>query len=232
MMGPRGMLEQETSKPRSTWPTVRRLAGYFKPYWPVLIGVLLLMIINAWTQVLTPELTGQAVDCYLTPAISSQAAAAAAATTSAAGTGEQAGTPALQAAATDCWFGTVPAGSPTVDYVAGLGRLVLGLVIVYVLGALGGGLMFFLMGWTGQHVLRTLQTKVFDHLHELSLGYYSRNESGDLMSRITNDTSTIQQAIGFALVNVLSGGLLWSGSPGQCCRSTGSMAWSASPWPP
>lgn len=28
------------------------------------------------------------------------------------------------------------------------------------------------------------------------------------MSRITNDVSTIQQAIGFALVQVLSGGLL------------------------
>ncbi len=53
-------------------------------------------------------------------------------------------------------------------------RLVLGLVGVYVLGALTGGLMFFSMGWTGQHVLRRLQIEVFDHLHELSLGYYSK----------------------------------------------------------
>ena len=55
MMGPRGMLEQETSKPRSTWPTIRRLARYFAPFWLVLVGVLLLMILNAWTQVLTPD---------------------------------------------------------------------------------------------------------------------------------------------------------------------------------
>ena len=40
--------------------------------------------------------------------------------------------------------------------------------------------------------------------NELSLGYYSKNESGDLMSRITNDTSTIQQALGFALVILFS----------------------------
>ena len=46
---------------------------------------------------------------------------------------------------------------------------------------------------------------VFDHLHRLSLGYYAEHEAGDLMSRITNDTETIQQAISFALVNVLSG---------------------------
>ena len=72
MMGHRGMLEQETSKPRSVGPTLRRLARYFGPYWPVLIGVLVLMILSSWTQVLTPELSGQAVDCYLTPAITSQ----------------------------------------------------------------------------------------------------------------------------------------------------------------
>ena len=213
MMGHRGMLEQETSKPRSVGPTLRRLARYFGPYWPVLIGVLVLMILSSWTQVLTPELSGQAVDCYLTPAITSQADAAATAAAAQAGGaqagGAQAPAAAVQAAAPkNCWFGNVPAGAPLGDYVAGLTRLVLGLVGVYLLGSLSSGLMFFAMGWAGQHVLRKLQTEVFDHLHELSLGFYSRNESGDLMSRITNDTSTIQQAIGFALINVLSGSLL------------------------
>ncbi|MFN8464200.1 MAG: ABC transporter ATP-binding protein [Caldilineaceae bacterium] len=208
MMGPRGMLEQETRKPRSTGTTVRRLAVYFKPYWLILIGVLVLMIANAWTQVLTPELTGQAVDCYLTPAVTSQAAAAANTVDAADGSPAAPVEPNTTAAATNCWFGNVPAGAPIGAYVAGLTRLVLGLVGVYVLGALTGGLMFYSMGWTGQHVLRRLQVEVFDHLHELSLGYYSKNESGDLMSRITNDTSTIQQALGFALVNVLSGSLI------------------------
>jgi ATP-binding cassette, subfamily B, multidrug efflux pump len=42
----------------------------------------------------------------------------------------------------------------------------------------------------------------------LSLGYYSRHESGDLMSRITNDASTLQQAVSFALVQVLSSVLI------------------------
>jgi ATP-binding cassette subfamily B protein len=211
MMGPRGLLEQETSKPRSTGTTVRRLASYFKPYGLVLVGVLLLMVFNAWTQVLTPELTGQAVDCYLTPAVTTNAVQAVD-TTDPAADMNAAAMPAETAPKT-CWFGAVPAGSPTSAYIAGLVRLVLGLVAVYVLGAITGGLMFYSMGWAGQHVLRRLQTEVFDHLHALSLGYYSRNESGDLMSRITNDTSTIQQAIGFALVQVLSGALIvaWIG---------------------
>jgi ATP-binding cassette subfamily B protein len=53
-----------------------------------------------------------------------------------------------------------------------------------------------------------LRLEVFELLHQLSLSYYAENEAGDLMSRITNDTSAIEQAISFALVNVFSGVLL------------------------
>ncbi|MCB0134515.1 MAG: ABC transporter ATP-binding protein, partial [Caldilineaceae bacterium] len=159
-----------------------------------------------WVQVVTPAMLGQAVDCYLTPAVTAQVA------TDVANVAAQDQTQPVAAPVTKsdftCWFGTVPPGSPTSDYVAGLGRLVLALIAIFVLGAITGGLMFYSMGWAGQHVLRNIQEEVFAHLHKLSLGYYSRNESGDLMSRITNDTSTLQQAISFALVQVLSGVLL------------------------
>jgi ATP-binding cassette subfamily B protein len=64
------------------------------------------------------------------------------------------------------------------------------------------------MAWTGQHVLRSLRVEVFEKLHSLSLSYYAEHEAGDLMSRITNDTSAIEQAFSFALVNVFSGALL------------------------
>ena len=64
------------------------------------------------------------------------------------------------------------------------------------------------MTWAGQHVLRSLRKEVFEHLHRLPIGYYAEHEAGDLMSRITNDTETINQAISFALVNVVSGVLL------------------------
>jgi ATP-binding cassette, subfamily B, multidrug efflux pump len=45
-------------------------------------------------------------------------------------------------------------------------------------------------------------------VHRLSLGYYAENESGDIMSRFTSDSETIQQVLSFALVSVLSGALL------------------------
>ena len=201
--GPRGLLEQEVSKPRSVGRTLGRLIVYFKPFWLAMLGVLLLMVANAWVQVLTPELLGQAVDCYLTPAVTAEITGAAVAAGA-----PQADMPAATQSDFACWFGEVPAGAPTADYIAGLARLVLGLIAFFVIGAITGGAMFYLMSWAGQHVLRSLQVQVFEHLQKLSLGFYSRTESGDLMSRITNDTSTIQQAISFALIQVLSGVLL------------------------
>ncbi len=87
-------------------------------------------------------------------------------------------------------------------------RLILIVIALFVLGSLLTGLTFFTMSWSGQHVLRALRVDVFERLHQLSMSYYAENEAGDLMSRITNDTSAIEQAISFALVNVFSGILL------------------------
>jgi ATP-binding cassette, subfamily B, multidrug efflux pump len=195
MGGPQRMLQQETMKPRSVGPTLRRLGRYFAPFWPLLIVAAVLLVVNAWVQVLAPALTGQAVDCYLAPGVvTSQAVAPAG--------------PA-RAAASFCWYDpTLPADADVQARLQGLGRLVALLVGLFVLGSVTGGAMFFIMARTGQYVLRQLQVDLFDHLHELSLGFYSKNESGQLMSRITNDTSTIQQTIGFALVQVLSSALL------------------------
>ncbi len=64
------------------------------------------------------------------------------------------------------------------------------------------------MNWSGQHALLGIRADLFRQIHRLSLGYYAKNEAGNIMSRVTSDTDTIQQALGFALLNVLSGALL------------------------
>ncbi|RIK37473.1 MAG: ABC transporter ATP-binding protein, partial [Chloroflexi bacterium] len=152
----------------------------------------------AWVQVIVPMLTGQAVDCYLSPVV-----------TGSGGTAQAGGAVAQPSAAqANCWYASLPPDATRADLLRGLLGLVLALTGLQVVGAVAGGLMFYLMTWSGQHVLRELQVKLFDHMQSLSLGYYTRHESGELMSRITNDASTLQQAIGFALMQVLSGALL------------------------
>ncbi len=86
--------------------------------------------------------------------------------------------------------------------------MILVIILLFIMGSVFTGLTFYSMNWVGQHILRTLRTEVFKHLHNLQLSYYADHEAGDLMSRITNDTDTIQQVVSFALVSVASGLLL------------------------
>ncbi len=200
MFGNPGMfLNRETTKPKKTSETLRRFARYFRPYWFILVLVAILIIFSTWTQVLTPDLTGQAVDCYITPVV-------------AAVTGAQNSAVVPTAASTinNCWYD--PASATTVlstaDRIGGLGGLILRLIGLAILGSIATGLTFVSMSWAGQHALKAIRVELFAHLQRLSLGYYSKHEVGDLMSRITNDSETIQQAISFALINVVSGILL------------------------
>ena len=199
MFGDR-MLRQETLKPKSVGATLSRFSSYFRPYWWVLIFVAVLMAANAYTQVIGPNLIGQAVDCFLAPAVIGDSADS--------GGGIELQTESNSQA--NCWWAPeVAAGNPGRDeLVRGLLNLTLVITAFYLAGSVSGGIMFFGMSWTGQNVLRALRVRLFAHLHRLSLGFYARNETGDLMSRITNDSDTIQQVVGFALVQVLSSVLL------------------------
>src|SRR5512143_3232151 len=219
------ILNQETLKPRSLGSTLRRLGTYFGRFWPSLVIAFVFVVTATWTQVTTPDLMGQATDCFLVGLGAGPSAGGITALLA-----NQAGN-----SASTCWIVKDPAGlqgarwllssayrlggfippalasMSQLERIAGLTR-VLGIIIaLFVLGSLVTGLTFYTMAWSGQHVLRALRTDVFERLLQLSLSYYSANEAGDLMSRITNDTSAIEQAISFALVNVVSAvlGLIW-----------------------
>jgi ATP-binding cassette subfamily B protein len=194
MGGPGMMLRGETSKPTAVSTTLLRFWRYFGAYKLILLIVAVLVVISTYIQVLMPDLLGQAVDCYLTPA-----------TQQAAGSAVLGGGP---AAASNCWYGSVPPNATANDYIAGLGGLVLLIIGLNVVGSLLTGLMFYMMTYAGQHVLRNIRVEVFRHIHRLSIGYFTKHEAGDVMSRITNDADTIQQVLSFALVSVVQGALL------------------------
>jgi len=216
--GPRHFMIQEVTKPKRTSETLVRFGRYMLPWWPALLIAVVLVIISTWAQVTTPEVTGQLTDCFLTPAASS-----------ALGGGSLGGL--SDSSASNCWLSegkepsgfsqrliksiflaggfTTPSENPSeAERLAGLGRITLITVGLYVIGGFLVGLTFYAMAYAGQHVLRQMRLEVFEHLHRLHLGYYGEHEAGDLMSRITNDTEAIGQAVNFALVNVASGLLL------------------------
>jgi ATP-binding cassette, subfamily B, multidrug efflux pump len=213
-----------------------RLIRYFKPYWPVLLLTAALIIGNTWTQVVTPQLTGDAVDCYLTPATVTTAGGRAS------GGGQQLLENVASSGAANCSLNVpalgltpLPQGSTTADYIAGLGRLVLLLIVLYAIGAIAGALQFYFMSWAGQQVIRKMREEVFAHIHKLSLNYYAEREAGQVMSRVTNDMPTrSQQAFSFALVQRDERHLLLIGwiAIRHAQRSACPTRWSAWPWCP
>jgi ATP-binding cassette subfamily B protein len=62
-----GMLNQETLKPRNLGETLARLGSYFSRFWYMILLAVVFVIFATWTQVTTPELMGQATDCFLVP---------------------------------------------------------------------------------------------------------------------------------------------------------------------
>jgi ATP-binding cassette subfamily B protein len=176
--GPRHLLEAETQKPKRVGATLARFWHYFRPYWLGVTLAMVCVVLGAVSQVLAPALFGEVVDCYLAPQPSV------------------------------CWYANVTPDMPFDARMSGIAGLIGLLVALFVGGSLLQGLAFYAMNWSGQQALRDIRSDLFAQIHRLSLGYYARNEAGNVMSRITSDTDTIQQALGFALLNVVSGVLL------------------------
>lgn len=177
--GGRRMFDRETSKPRNLLSTLGRFAQYFRSYWFGFVIAIAFMVVATWTQVVSPDIIGQAVDCYLFPRD-----------------------------VTTCWYTTVDLSASPEVKLQGLGGLILILMGLFISGSILQGMAFFAMTWTGQNVLRRIRKDLFRHIHRLSLGYYGENEAGNIMSRVTNDTDTIQQMFNFGLLNVFGGVLL------------------------
>jgi ABC-type multidrug transport system fused ATPase/permease subunit len=73
-------------------------------------------------------------------------------------------------------------------------------IIIAVLGALASYIANYYTTSVGQYVANDLRIRTYHHLQQLSLRYYDTHETGNLLSTITSDVSTIQ---GFASSDTL-----------------------------
>ncbi len=70
----------------------------------------------------------------------------------------------------------------------------------------------YLTGWTGERVLADLRAKLFRHLQRLSLGFYERNRTGVIISRITNDVEALDQLVTDGVTSLVQNTLLLVGT--------------------
>ena len=65
----------------------------------------------------------------------------------------------------------------------------------------------YLVGWVGQRALQDLRIRLFLHLQKLSIGFYSRNRAGVIISRMTNDVEALDQLVEDGMATLIQSGL-------------------------
>jgi ATP-binding cassette, subfamily B, bacterial len=90
---------------------------------------------------------------------------------------------------------------------SGLGLLTAGLVGAGLLAWGTSTLQTYLVAWVGERALQDLRIRIFTHLQEMSIGFFTRNRPGVLISRITNDVDALDQLISTGVVTLFSSSL-------------------------
>ena len=62
----------------------------------------------------------------------------------------------------------------------------------------------YLVGWVGQRALQDLRLRIFTHLQGMSIGFFTRNRPGVLISRITNDVDALDQLVSTGVTTLFS----------------------------
>ena len=70
----------------------------------------------------------------------------------------------------------------------------------------------YLVNWVGQRALQDLRERLFAHLQRLSVGFYSRNRAGVVISRLTNDVQALDQLVTDGIVTLFSASLTLIGT--------------------
>jgi len=184
MFGGRHMrgLARETSKPVEVGKTLRRLLGYFRPFWGLLAMVAALVVVSTLLRLAAPYLTGIAVDQFI----------------------EQDGQP------RPAWLARLllvlgPVEGPQdISRPTGLNVTMFLLLGTYLLNWAATAGQFYLMAMSGQQVLLHMRTQIFERIQTLSLKFFDQHEAGDLMSRLVNDTQVINHVFSVGIVRLAS----------------------------
>ncbi len=77
------------------------------------------------------------------------------------------------------------------------------LALIYLLGVQAIRGQILRVGWIVQRVLAQLRQDIFVKIQSLPLSFFDQSEAGDLMSRLLNDVSTVNQAFGQTIAQML-----------------------------
>ncbi len=90
--------------------------------------------------------------------------------------------------------------------------IAISLVILYLFSAICTFIQSICMTEVANNFARSLRTRISVKINKLSLSYFDRHQSGDTLSRVTNDVDTIAQTMNQSLGSLVSNITLFLGS--------------------
>lgn len=76
-------------------------------------------------------------------------------------------------------------------------------IAVFAIKGAGSYFQAYYMSYVGQDIVRKTRDKMLAHILELDIAYFHKNHSGDLLSRVINDTGRIQNAVSSSLATLV-----------------------------
>ena len=95
--------------------------------------------------------------------------------------------------------------------ISGLAQKVIWIGMVYLAAGAASLIQSLLMITVGQKLVADIRSELFAHIQTLSMAYHKARRSGDLMSRVSNDTEAINRTLSNGLIDFTSNILLMAG---------------------
>lgn len=86
------------------------------------------------------------------------------------------------------------------------------LLVIYLVAVVANYLQTWLMGSIGLRMLYSLRNSVFSKLSSFPIAFFNQNKSGDLISRINNDTDKLNQFFSQSLMRFMSDIIMMTGA--------------------
>ncbi|MGI6701072.1 MAG: ABC transporter ATP-binding protein [Christensenellales bacterium] len=121
------------------------------------------------------------------------------------GTGFTIATPKVLAKATNALQTGIMKGSIDMEYIV---KIIITVIIMYILAAVFSFISLFISAGMAQKVVYYMRNDIKNKLARLSVSYYDKTSTGDILSRITNDVdliaTSLQQSITQVITSVIS----------------------------
>ncbi|HOW34965.1 MAG TPA: ABC transporter ATP-binding protein [Candidatus Omnitrophota bacterium] len=81
--------------------------------------------------------------------------------------------------------------------------MIVGVIIMFILKGFFGFWYGYLMNDASQRIMRDMRSRLYETIQNLSLDYFSKKRSGELIARITNDVQVVENAVSYGVTDLV-----------------------------